>query len=243
MRKLVCWVFRPLGSILFYGKCWKCDITLQGRLISSLAFPGGSVVKSPPANAGDAGLIPGSGRSPREGNGNPLQYSCLGNPIDRGAWWATVHGVAKNGHNLGTNQQQQQLALWISPCPWWQTARSDGLREPGLEPWLATSRLWDLEGLLNPCVPQFPYLTAYLTGPLRRIDEPMCTKRSSQCQLTLCIWAALGHCCSAWASLGIVHSLSCPMACGILVPWSGIKPECPTFEVGFLTTGLLGKPL
>ena len=57
--------------------------------------PGCSVVKNPPANAGDLGLILGSGRSPGEGNGNPLQYSCLGNPKDRGAWGATVHGVAK----------------------------------------------------------------------------------------------------------------------------------------------------
>ena len=48
-----------------------------------------------PANAGDAGLIPGSGRSLREGNGNPLQYSCLGNPMNRGAWWATIDRVAK----------------------------------------------------------------------------------------------------------------------------------------------------
>ena len=53
------------------------------------------MVKNPPANAGDAGLIPGSGRPPREGNGNPLQYSCLESPRDRGAWWATVLGVAK----------------------------------------------------------------------------------------------------------------------------------------------------
>ena len=58
-------------------------------------FPGGSAVKNPPANAGDSGFIPGSGRSPGEENGNPLQYSCLGNAMDRGAWWATVHGVAK----------------------------------------------------------------------------------------------------------------------------------------------------
>ena len=56
-------------------------------------FPGGSVVKNLPANAGDQGLIPGSGRSPGEGNGNPLQNSCLVNPMDRGAWWDTVHGV------------------------------------------------------------------------------------------------------------------------------------------------------
>ena len=59
-------------------------------------FPGGSVVKNQPANAGDIGLIPGSGRCPEEGNGNSLQYSCLGNPKDRGAWQATVHGVKKS---------------------------------------------------------------------------------------------------------------------------------------------------
>ena len=53
------------------------------------------MVKNPPANAGDMGLIPGSGRSPGEGNGNPLQYPCLGNPMDRGAWQARVHGVEK----------------------------------------------------------------------------------------------------------------------------------------------------
>ena len=60
-----------------------------------MGFPGGSVVRNLPANAGDVGLIPGLGRSPGEGNGNLLQYSCLGNPVDRGAWWATVHGVTK----------------------------------------------------------------------------------------------------------------------------------------------------
>ena len=53
------------------------------------------VVKIPPANAEDVGWIPGLGRSPGEGNGNPLQYSCLGYPLDRGAWQATVHGVTK----------------------------------------------------------------------------------------------------------------------------------------------------
>ena len=57
------------------------------------------VVKNPPPNAGDGrdvGSISGSGRCPGEGNGNPLQYSCLENPVDRGAWWATVHGVTKS---------------------------------------------------------------------------------------------------------------------------------------------------
>ena len=61
------------------------------------------VIKTPPANAGDirdAGSIPGLGRSPGGGHGNPLQYSCLENPMDRGAWWATVHRVAKSWTQL-----------------------------------------------------------------------------------------------------------------------------------------------
>ena len=65
-------------------------------------FPGGSAVKNPPANAGDTGSIPGLGRSPGEGNDYPLQYSCLGNPMDRGAWQAAAHGVARVRHNLAT---------------------------------------------------------------------------------------------------------------------------------------------
>ena len=63
-----------------------------------MGFPGGSVVKNLPDNAGntgDLGSIPGSGSSPRKGNSNPLQFSCLGNPMDRGAWQATVHGIAE----------------------------------------------------------------------------------------------------------------------------------------------------
>ena len=65
-----------------------------------MGFPGGSVVKNLPANAGEAGLIPGWGRSLGEGNGNPVKYCCLGNPMDRGAWWAIVHGVAKSWRGL-----------------------------------------------------------------------------------------------------------------------------------------------
>ena len=64
--------------------------------VCTLCLPGGSEVKASACNAGDLGLIPGSGRSPGEGNGNPLQYSCLENPMDGGAWWAIVHGVAKS---------------------------------------------------------------------------------------------------------------------------------------------------
>ena len=58
-------------------------------------FPGGSDGKESACNAGDSGLVPGLGRSPGEGNGNLLQYSCLGNPMDRASWGATVHGVTE----------------------------------------------------------------------------------------------------------------------------------------------------
>ena len=71
-----------------------------------MGFPCASVVKSPPVNAGDMGSILESGRSPGEGNGNPLQYSCLENSMDRGTWQATVHGVMEEvGYNLATKQQ------------------------------------------------------------------------------------------------------------------------------------------
>ena len=76
----------------------ELDMTEQITLKNS--FPGSSVVKNPLANAGDTGSIPGPGRSPGEGNGNPLQYSCLGNPMDRGAWWAIVCGVTKSWTQL-----------------------------------------------------------------------------------------------------------------------------------------------
>ena len=76
-------------NFFFFG----CAVQLEG-------FPGGSEDKVSACNAGDLGLIPGLGRSPGEGNGNPLQYSCLENPMDRGAWRATVHGVAKSRTQL-----------------------------------------------------------------------------------------------------------------------------------------------
>ena len=62
-----------------------------------MGFPHSSVGKESAYNAGDPGLIPGLGRSPGEANDNPLQYSCLENQMDKGAWWATVHGVARVG--------------------------------------------------------------------------------------------------------------------------------------------------
>ena len=77
-------------------------------MILITGFQGGSVVKNSPAKAGEPGLIPGSGRTPGEGNGNPLQYSRLGNPMDRGAWQATAHGVTQSRTRLS-------LAWWQPP--------------------------------------------------------------------------------------------------------------------------------
>ena len=81
-----------------------------------MGFPGGSVVKNPPANAGDVGSISEWGRSAEEGNGNPLQYSCLGNGMDRGAWWATVSKRVR--HNLATKPQhfkKKNNHVYVSP--------------------------------------------------------------------------------------------------------------------------------
>ena len=106
----------------------------------SICLPGSSVVKKLPANAGDTGSIPGSRRSPGEGKGNPLQSSCLENPTDRGAWWATVHGVTK-ASKLATktrNRTTARRALKSRGVP----AHSPG---PSSEQcvWLASlSRVW-----------------------------------------------------------------------------------------------------
>ena len=72
------------------------DHTIMVIRVRKNFSPGGPDSKESACNAGDLGLIPGLGRSPGGGHGNPLQYSCLENPMDRGAWWATVHGVAKS---------------------------------------------------------------------------------------------------------------------------------------------------
>ena len=69
-------------------------------VLTFLDFPGGSDSKEPACNAGDPGSILRTRRSPGEGNGNPLQYSCLGNSMDRGAWWSTVHGVTESHTGL-----------------------------------------------------------------------------------------------------------------------------------------------
>ena len=76
------------------------------------------MVKNLPVNAGDVGLIPGSGRSPGGGNGNPLQYSCLENSMDRGAWQAIVHGITRVGHSLVTKPPEQQTSRCKKLASW-----------------------------------------------------------------------------------------------------------------------------
>ena len=72
------------------------------------SFPGSSIGKESACNAGDPSSIPGSGTSLGEGNGNPLQYSCLENPTDRGAWWTTAHGIARNWTLLSTSTNEHE---------------------------------------------------------------------------------------------------------------------------------------
>ena len=101
-----------LRQILLEGRYWKKMVRLKKKNqfleihYHILDFPGVSVVKNPPAIAGDArdvGLIHGLGRSLGEGNGNPAQYSCLENPMDRGFWRSRVHGAAKSQTRLSTH--------------------------------------------------------------------------------------------------------------------------------------------
>ena len=102
------------------------------------------VVKNPPANAGDPGSIPGSGRFPGEGNGNPLQYSCSVNPVDRGARWPTVHGVAEGQTRLSDftftfrfHALEKEMATHSSVLAW----RIPGTGEPGGLPSMGSHRV------------------------------------------------------------------------------------------------------
>ena len=93
---------KRLYSFHLFDKYLWISYTFLGRVIFKYfySFPDGSDGKESARNAGDPGLIPGLERSPGEGNGNPLQYSCLENPMDKGAWQATVHGVTKSQTRL-----------------------------------------------------------------------------------------------------------------------------------------------
>ena len=104
-----------------------------------MGFPGGSVIKKPPAIAGDTGSIPQSGRSPGEGHGNPLQYSCLENSMERGAWGAVVHGVTKSQTWLNNCCRSQYLRNQASHSESWRTqvyyaSRPRGVNTPSSEP-------------------------------------------------------------------------------------------------------------
>ena len=93
-------------------RSWSCVYRLYWGFVGTSCqdFPGRAVVKNPPANSGASGSIPGLGRSPGEGNGNPLQYSCLVNLLDRGAWWTTVRVVTERvGHDLVTEPNNSWL--------------------------------------------------------------------------------------------------------------------------------------
>ena len=128
----------PGSSKCHAGRDWGSDNGIINTAV--WVFPGVSAVKNLPASAGDLGSIPGSGRSPGEGNGNPVQYSCLGHPMDRGAWWATVHGVTKESDtteqlNKNTdvqsalrNQMQKPLLLLRE---WSEDSRESMVLEKG----------------------------------------------------------------------------------------------------------------
>ena len=114
-----------LSSISVFFNESFLHIRLPNYWSFSFSFPGGSEVKASACNVGDPGSIPGSGRSPGEGNSNPLQYSCLENPMDGGGWWATVHGVAKSRTRLSdftftfsfsiipSNEYSGLISLWM----------------------------------------------------------------------------------------------------------------------------------
>ena len=93
-------------------------------------LPGGSTVKNLPASAGNPGPILGLGRSPRVGNGNPLQYSCMENPMDREAWWAKVSGVENSQPELSEHRQapkqhfRTQIDHWMAPHWWTSVSRN-----------------------------------------------------------------------------------------------------------------------
>ena len=118
---------------------WNKDQCLLGSGLlhgDASDFPGGSVAIESACNAGDPGSIPGLGRSPEEGIGNPLQYSFLGNPTDRAAWWAMVRGVARVGHDLATK-----------PPPWrcFRSASWLGISQEsflGWSRWFVSKLIW-----------------------------------------------------------------------------------------------------
>ena len=136
--------FRPLVNCIRIRKAFcDCRVKLHPSTVP-LGFPGGSDGKESTCNVGDLGLSPGSGRSPVEGNGNPLQYCCLENPMDGGAWWAAVHGVAKSWTRLSDftftfhfHALEKAMATHSSVLAW----RIPGTGEPGGLPSMGSHRV------------------------------------------------------------------------------------------------------
>ena len=142
------WNFVGKVKSLFFNMLSRFVIGFLPRsrhlLISCLQFLGGSDSKASACNSRDLGLIPGSGRSPGEGNGNPLQYSCLENSMNGGTWWAAVHGVAKSRTRLSDfiftfhfHTLEKEMATHSSILAW----RIPGTGEPGGLPSMGSHRV------------------------------------------------------------------------------------------------------
>ena len=131
---IVCWKSKYFKS----RESYMCAFCINKKRVPwvFMDFPGGSVVKNPPANVGDAGSIPGAGRFLRVGNGNPLQYSCLRNPTDKGTWQATVHGVAKGRTHWATEH------TWVSHCSIWLWLQRNTLNHTKVREHLETFCSW-----------------------------------------------------------------------------------------------------
>ena len=110
--------WRAMSKSLSSMRCSTCNVMdeLEPNVSTCFGFPGGSVVKNLPAQAGDPGLIPGLRRSPGRGNGNPLKCSCLENPMDREAWRATVYGVMKES-DMTKHTHMHMSACFIQIFP------------------------------------------------------------------------------------------------------------------------------
>ena len=146
-------------------------------------FPGGSEVKASACNVGDLGLIPGWGRSLREGNGNPLQYSCLENPMDGGAWWATVHGVTKSRTRLSDftityhYQPRDRTAAPATPALQVNYLQWATWEAPIISHYLSSSWLWMSWGNTSWC-------------PSRRVDTVFQGK-SGTCHFSQAKWVTI----------------------------------------------------
>ena len=206
-------IFLELSSLAFSG---QIHIILWG-------FPGGSEVKVSTWNAGDPGLIPGSGRSPGEGNGTPLQYSCLENPMEGGAWLAiTVHGVAKSRTRLDCfTIYCSSFFKDFSPehsCPL-----------PSLARILQTA----IKGNVLKCKSGvIPFFTHFGGGLVSKLCPSPATPWTIACQAPLSMGLPRQEC---WSGLPFPSSGD--------LPNPGIEPEPLALAGGFFTNELPGKPV